>query len=194
MAAQSLTPTKRAQLVELFFVHGGYGRAANALAALHPCLKKPGKSVVFRTVKRFRETGSVHNRKKTERPRSATNDNILTNVLATIGLNPHATSREIANSNGVSQTSVLRILKRENFHPYKIKFLPCLQEADFERRMLFCEQMINNCNADATYTSLICFSDEATFYMNGRFNHQNFSWSADNPNWMREVKCQGAEK
>ena len=31
--------------------------------------------------------------------------------------------------------------------------------------------------------------------MNGRFNHQNFRfWSADNPNWTREVKCQDAEK
>ena len=48
---------------------------------------------------------------------------------------------------------------------------------------------------DTDFTQKIIFSDEATFFTNGNFNHQNFRyWAPDNPHWMGDLGMQNAEK
>lgn len=49
------------------------------------------------------------------------NENVKIDILLGVDDNRHSTSRQIAGDNGVSQRSVLRVLKTETYHPYKIK-------------------------------------------------------------------------
>ncbi|KAJ8951472.1 hypothetical protein NQ318_000166 [Aromia moschata] len=62
--------------------------------------------------------------------------------------NPQSTSTVDASENEVSQTTVLRILRKENYHPYKFQLVQELNEDDPDRRLQFCETMMNLCIGD----------------------------------------------
>jgi len=59
-------------------------------------------------------------------------------VIAYVTVNPHASSRIIATENGISQTSVIRILHNCEFHPYHIYFHQNLYENNFANYINFC--------------------------------------------------------
>jgi hypothetical protein len=63
-------------------------------------------------------------------------------VLLEIENHPPSTSRSIALDRNISQTSVLKLLKVQNFHPYKLQLVYELAEDDFDRRQEFYEQMM----------------------------------------------------
>ncbi|KAJ8957626.1 hypothetical protein NQ318_017515 [Aromia moschata] len=60
------------------------------------------------------------------------------------------------------QATVLRILRKENYHPYKFQLVQELNEDDPERQLLFCETMMNLCQTNPNLRQQILFSDEAT--------------------------------
>ncbi|XP_072401603.1 uncharacterized protein [Diabrotica undecimpunctata] len=66
-----------------------------------------------------------------------------------------------------------------------------LTEDDPDRRLQYCESMDNNISQDPTYLRHICFSDKATFYLNGHVHRQNVRyWSDENPLLFRECHTQ----
>ena len=70
-----------------------------------------------------------------------------------------------------------------------------LNEDDFDRRLEFCEKMMNRIDNDPDFLFNIVFSDEATFQLSGECNRQNCRyWSDTNPFWMRESKTQYPQK
>ncbi|KAK0071654.1 hypothetical protein PV325_012546, partial [Microctonus aethiopoides] len=81
--------------------------------------------------------------------------------------NPHLSISELANRYEISRRSVGRILKREKYHPYKIRLVQELFEDDFDRLLEFCETMMDSCNRDNNFVRNVVFSDEATFCSNG---------------------------
>ncbi len=85
-----------------------------------------------------------------------------------------------------------KILK---FHPYKIKLVQELQADDPDRRIIFCETMMQRINANPNYLHHIVFSDEATFQLNGNVNRQNFRyWFDENPYEILETHTQYPQK
>src|SRR5215510_4846856 len=101
------------------------------------------------------------------------NEDTQRNVLLEVENNPYATSRSIALDNDVSHTSVLRILKVQKYHPYKLQLVHELAEDDFDRRQEFCEQMMEICIRDPMFTQRVLFCNEATFCLNGTVNRQD---------------------
>ena len=70
-----------------------------------------------------------------------------------------------------------------------------MNEDDPDRRVEFCEQMMNLLITDPVLLDNIVFSDEATFQLNGNVNRQNCRyWSDTNSHWMREDKTQYPQK
>ncbi|CAH1998920.1 unnamed protein product [Acanthoscelides obtectus] len=55
-------------------------------------------------------------------------------------------TRQLETVCGVSRRTVQRILKAHSFHPYKIHLVQELNEDEFDRRLQFCEDMINRHN------------------------------------------------
>ncbi|KAJ8961650.1 hypothetical protein NQ318_021247 [Aromia moschata] len=109
--------------------------------------------------------------------------------------NPQSTSTLVASENEVSQTTVLRILRKENYHPYKFQLVQELNEDDPDRRLQFCETMMNLCQTNPNLYKQILFSDEATFCLNGQVNRQNCRfWSRTNPHWIIEAHTQHPQK
>lgn len=150
------------------------------------------QSTVSKIVKKFREVGHVRDAYK---GRTAIGDDEQLDLLLTVQENPHISSRQIATENSLSKSTVLRYLKKNKFHPYKINLVHELNEEDFDRRMEFCEVMMERCNNDPQFVEHVAFSDEASFYLNGTVNRQNCRyWSDTNPHWMMEAQTQYPEK
>ncbi|XP_018358516.1 PREDICTED: uncharacterized protein LOC108758200 [Trachymyrmex cornetzi] len=145
------------------------------------------KSIVERTVARFQRTGSIKDESRSGRPKSATNDDKAIDVLQTVSDNPSTSVSRAAQENGISATSVRRILRRHHYHPYKMHLVQQLSEDDYDRRVEFCDKMMIKFDDNNQFFNWICFSDEATFELSGSVNRQNMRyWADENPHWMRE--------
>lgn len=109
--------------------------------------------------------------------------------------NPHKSSRQVAAEQSVSKSSVLKYLHKNKWHPYKVHLVQELIEDDLDRRLEFCEIMMDRCNANPQFLSKMVFSDEATFCLSGSVNRQNFRyWAPENPHWSMESHTQFPQK
>lgn len=146
------------------------------------------QSAVSKIEKKFRDLGHVRDVTK---GRPSVSDNKALDILLTVEDNPHISSRAVAADNSVCQSTVLKYLKRNKWHPYKVQLVQELLDDDFDRRLEFCETMMNHCNNDPQFVRHVVFSDEATFYLNGIVNRQNCRyWAPANPHWMMEDHTQ----
>jgi len=60
---------------------------------------------------------------------------------------------------------------------------------------VFCEEMMRRYDRNHQFFNWICFSDEATFELNGSVNRQNLRyWANNNPHWMRDCHTQYPQK
>ena len=196
MVAPKLTIAQRMELVELFFMNNKNSRiACSRFKDRHPDIRKPCHTTVIRLVARFRATGRVDDLPRSGRRRSGTSEEMATFVVANYTVNPHLSTRQVATDIGSSQSSVLRCLKQEKFHPYKIVRTQVLSEDDFDRRVEFCEWALAKFDDDDSFGNNVIFSDEASFSLTGEVNKQNWRfWSDSNPHWMEAVNDQGAPK
>ncbi|KAJ8944629.1 hypothetical protein NQ318_004716 [Aromia moschata] len=88
----------------------------------------------------FRERGHVRQLKKN--PPNKLSDDQKVDVMLTLEENPHTSSRQTASALNISNSSILSILTENQMHPYKLVPTNELAEDDFDRRILFCEQMM----------------------------------------------------
>jgi len=153
------------------------------------------KGTVSKTVRRFEQMGSVRNRPTTGRPSTATTEEKSLDVLQSFVENPHETLRSVALQHEIDPKSVHKILKVNKFHPYKIKLVQELNDDDPDRRVEFCETMMEMISQNPRFLENTVFSDEASFELNGNVNRHNCRyWSDTNPHWMRESHTQYPQK
>jgi hypothetical protein len=180
----------------------GYGdnvRSYEAVAALFnntfPNRLPITKSTVQRTVARFEQTGSVKDRPRAGRSKTASNDDKNIEVLQSFVENPHTSIRKTSQQCDISKSTVQTTLKKYNYHPFKIRLVQELSENDYNKRMEFCEEMMRRFDGDNNFFNWIVFSDEATFELHGSVNRHNCRyWSDENPHWMRDSHTQYPQK
>jgi len=180
-----------AEKIDTIYIYGEAQKnarvACNLYAERYPERRQPSASSFQQVVKLFSETGSVA-MKKRHRMRTVTGENSEIAVLAVVADNPQVSSRQIERDLGISQRSVLRILKRHKFHPYHICLHQELHGDDFENRVEFCQWALLQIQ-DNFFN--ILFSDESTFTNHGQVNRHNIHyWALENPRWLREVEHQ----
>ncbi|XP_018377388.1 PREDICTED: uncharacterized protein LOC108770338 [Trachymyrmex cornetzi] len=112
-----------------------YQEVADLFNAEHPDRNPISKSTVQKTVIRFFEAGTVKDRPRSGRPKSATNDDKSLDVLQSFQENPHLSVSRAAQAHDISEGSVFNILQRQKYHPYKIIIAQELMEDDFDRRI-----------------------------------------------------------
>lgn len=162
---------------------------------VHPGRSPIVRSTVSKLVRKFRETGNVKDMPKSGRPKSVTNHDKVLDVLVSVMDNPITSTTQLALDNAISQSSVVRILKKNKQKPYKIHLLHELNEDDPDRRMQFCATMMEMIDDNPNFLNNILFSDEATFCLNGFVNRHNCRyWSSENPHWMMEHHTQYRQK
>lgn len=159
----------------------------------YPNREPISQSAVSKIERKFRETGSVKDVPKSGRKQTSEDKKL--DVLLTFQENPHTSSRQVGLDNNMDHTTVLKILKKEKWHPYKVHLVQELLEDDFDRRVEFCENIMEKCNRDPLFVKNIIFSDEATFNINGHVNRQTCRyWASENPHWMQEHHTQYPQK
>jgi len=172
-----------------------YREVADLFNATYPDRDPIANTTVKRTVDRFQRTGLIKDAPRSGRPKNANNVEKALDVLLTVTDNPHTSVSRAAQANDISATSVRRILKKHHYHPYKIHLVQELSEDDYDRRVEFCDTMMTRLADNHQFFNWICFSDEATFELNGSVNRQNMRyWADENPHWMRDSHTQYPQK
>lgn len=159
----------------------------------YPNREPVSQSTISRIEAKWRETGTVKDLGKPGRP-GVPNDKKL-DILVSLTENPNLLTTQLGLDNTVHRSTVTKFLKKEKWHPYKIQLLQELIEDDPDRRNEFCQTMTERTDNNPRLVKQICFSDEATFCLNGEVNRHNFRyWAPANPHWFRESHSQYNEK
>ncbi|KAJ8957005.1 hypothetical protein NQ318_012172 [Aromia moschata] len=93
------------------------------------------QSAVNKIESKFRETGDVKDLPKSGRPKITQVKKI--DIVLSMEDNTQSTSTLVASENEVSQMTVLRILRKEKYHPYKFQLVQELNEDDPDRQLQF---------------------------------------------------------
>ena len=95
---------------------------------------------------------------------------------------PTTSQRQASRESGVSLGKVNSILKDDGLHPWKFTSVQELKTDDQPKRLEFCHVITERQRRDPNFVQNICFSDEATFHINGSVNRHNaFVYSHENP-------------
>jgi hypothetical protein len=186
----------RTELVDMVKCYGASQDNAVAAVTLYaerfPDRRQPLPRTLRKVIKRFEDTGSVHPRPRSGRPRSVRgDDDMATTILAAVAVNPHTSSRAIANEVGCSKSSVHNVLRSYKFHPYHVHCHQALNENDFYMRAEYCNWLLTQLDDDPQFTSKVMWSDEAQFDRNGVVNCHNLHyWAVENPHWLRQSSYQ----
>lgn len=104
------------------------------------------------------------------------------NILASVAQNPSTSTRQISTEMGSSQRTIVRVLKKHKFRPYKLSVSQTLHEGDNIRRIAFCRWFKDQCQNDPHFSMKILWTDESRFTNCGMFNrHNEHIWSQTNP-------------
>lgn len=169
-----------------------YTAAANVYAERYPDREHHSRMAFQRLANRVRDKGQVQpdNNKGKELAKPITSGR-APEVLAAVQLNPRESTRRVALDSGVSQRSVLRILKCNKMHPYRVSLHQELHGDDFLHRMNFSLWARELLLEDEHFFHKVLWCDEATFRSNGEVNRHNMRyWAVENPHWMREMDNQ----
>jgi transposase len=79
----------------------------------------PNKSTIQRQVERFRETGSIGEKRRSGRPSVPSNDS-LEDIRARLLQSPRKSLRKLSQQTGMTHGSVQRATKRLKLHPYRV--------------------------------------------------------------------------
>ena len=104
---------------------------------------------------KFRETGTVENARKSDRP--SVNDDTKLDVLLAFEGDAHTSVRKVSRDFDVSKTTVHKVLKLVTWHPFKIQLLQELNDDDPDRRIQFCGAIMDNCLQNRLFVKNIFF-------------------------------------
>ena len=151
------------------------------------------QSAVSKLLAKFKQTGSVEDRIRKGRP--PLSHLKIRDVLDTVRINPHFSTRCIAQQLQIANKSVHRILKSRKFHPYKMQLICKIHESDYLKRLHFCNFILAEIETKNIDPRNILWSDESIFQIDGFVNKQTYRyWSDINPHWTSERKRIGSAK
>ena len=143
------------------------------------------RKALYRLHLKFKETGSLENRKRTA-VRPIRNSDTITDIAAYFEVYSDTTTRRFFQKESfpLSLTSLKRILKDDlKLKPYKSRRFHRLHgEKDFNERYHVCKMVLDYISEDPLFLSRILWTDECFFKLNGTMNHHNVRWWAvENP-------------
>lgn len=172
---------------DMMFMYGaawGNAREAARLYQEHfPNRNHPSHKAFSVVSRRLREEGTfVVNRHNCGATRTRRTVDFEEEVLERVAENPSTSSRAIAHEMGVNHVSVWEVLHEQQLHPYHPQKVQAMVQADFPRRVEFCQEFLRRCNEDPEFQVNVLFSDEASFTKEGIFNSRNSHiWDDENP-------------
>lgn len=138
----------------------------------------------FATIhQRLSETGSLKSKEHTNagRPRSTRNVDLEELVVNEIFEHPEKSTRELSLQFNASQSSIWRILREQQLHPYHVQQVHTLLPHDYAPRADICQWFLEKL-VDPNFLSTVIYTDEAHFTRTAIFNvHNQHIWADENP-------------
>lgn len=159
----------------------------------------PNPSTISRIIKAFEEKGCVLgckcHKQNAERQPNEEHERRDTMICAIAENEPTKSTRQIALEIGTNKETVRKVLKKNGYKSFKLSLSQQIFPHDHERRMLFCERMMEMANENFDFLSLVCFSDESTFPLLGKPNSSVVRyWSTINPRKRLDYRTQYPQK
>lgn len=165
-------------------------RARRTYLRLYPNRAPPNHQTFKSIYDRLGETGEFRPKRNIGRPKIITADQ-EDEILIQVAENPEVSTRRLAAATGISQSSIFRILKKENLRPFHFTPVQNLLARDLPARVEFSEFLRNEQRANRNFLENILFTDEATFTRRGVFNWRNSHyWDVENPHLPKESHFQ----
>lgn len=165
-------------------------------AAAYPDRPIPSKTTVLKLYNNFRQTGcvnSMHNKRK--RISTVVTEEMKMNVCMAVEEEEFVTLAGIADRFKISMSSCHKALRLERYKSYKIRSVQKSLPSDYLPRMEFCELWMNKVNENENILNKILFTDESTFFVDGKVHKQNKRvWARENPYKIQETHTQWPEK
>lgn len=184
----SYTSREYAMMHFIYGECGGNARAAaRKYAERYPNASSPDHRVFIRVHNSYME-GIIPGSGRIGRPQHHLNDEV---VLREIENNPSTSTRAIERTTGIPKSTVQRILKQNNLHPFHLQRVQALLPRDYPKRVEFCQIMIDKSREDPDFVDKILWSDESSFKQDGYLNMHNIhNWQEENPHLIREGRSQ----
>lgn len=143
-----------------------------------------------RVVRQLREKHSlcdIRNRRKT-----VTTENNIIDILAYFEVNKTKSISNCVEELGFSYATIQKVLRTNGYKPYKVMPVQGLREQDREKRLTFCNIILQKHNEDPNFVNKILFTDESPFSTAGRHNRRNTHvWATENPREVAATELQG---
>ena len=139
-----------------------------AFAERFPGKVPPSRQAIHALKKKFRETGSVHDAKKSGQSVSVRSPQNIETMAQFYHENPSTSQVRASLQVQISRTSLQRIMKDLKLRLWRPQLIHALNEDDFDRRSQFCQWYVNVTEEDPSVEDRILWFDEATFHLTGR--------------------------
>ena len=138
--------------------------------------------------KKFIETGTVFDTRKSGRPR--TSEENIERVRQAFQRFPMKSIRTAARQLELPRSTVHKVIhKKLRLYANKMQMLQALQPNDMPRQKEFAVNMLQRISEDEAFRKRVCFSDEAIFHVLGKLNKYNVRiWGSKNPHASRELQ------
>ncbi|CAF1432786.1 unnamed protein product [Rotaria sordida] len=148
---RTLTKVQRIFVFKQWWISGKISLTANAAFRNEfPGEKVPTRQTMSRLAKKFDETGSIEDEPRNGRPITVRTEENRQRVSQTFLLNPRTSQRHASDDLNISRTSLQRLMKGLNLKPYKPRLLQALNKDDPDRRLEFCEWILDSTQDDQT--------------------------------------------
>lgn len=157
----------------------------NAWPNQFPNTRLPSRRAIYNIKQKFHLHGTVLNRNKSNsgRPRTGRSANHIADVRRDLQANPRLSTRR-NNCPHIPRTTFRRIITHDiEWHPYKILKRHGLQPGDPNRRLQFCNWLVNRARR---FLDTAVVVDEANFQMDGSVSSQNVRMYAPKGNPPRD--------
>ncbi|GFQ91022.1 DUF4817 domain-containing protein [Trichonephila clavata] len=160
-------------------------RTAREYARRYPSRHHPDVNVIRRLDDRLRNMGSIWptaDLHDTGIPRSGLTVAQANPILHRVEETPEVSTRALVREMTSTTSTVLRLLRYEGLYPFQYTTMQGLKPDDCQKRVAFCEWLLQQQNTDNGFIAHILWTNEACFSRNGVFNHHNsHMWSQVNP-------------
>lgn len=184
----SFSQEERVFIVEQYLSTRSYVHVVNEFRKKYPDAAVPNNSTITRLIARFRECGSVADRKRTGRPAILT-DAKLDEVRNAMLRSPSKSLRRLSSHSQISYGSAQKAMKKLKLRAYHVRSVQELKEPDKEKRLLYCRWFRTFVDTNnIVQLDRVFFTDEAWFHLSGYVNSQNTRiWSTENPHVFHET-------
>ncbi|KFM65972.1 hypothetical protein X975_19681, partial [Stegodyphus mimosarum] len=174
--------------------NGNTLRTAREYAPRHPSRRPPDVNVIRRLDGRLRNkrsalpTANLHD---SGRPRSDLTVAQVNARLQRVEEAPEVSTRALAREMTSSKSTVHRLVRSERLHPFRYTTVEGLKPDDFQKRVAFCEWLLQQQNTYNGFIAHTLCTDGSCFTRDGIFNHHScHMWSQVNPHAIRPQKHQ----